>query len=241
VCIEILHQDITRFSMPVMARLAYLFRRHKPTIAHFHYVDLLSPYAWVARLSSVDQVFLTDHGSRPENQRRGRASLARRCLARAIGLPVSRVICVSDYGYRSLVERGLFPPGRCQRIYNGVDLSRVVESRSRAAAFRGRFLIPKGRTVVTQVSWIIPEKGVGDLLEAARLVVAARPSAHFVIVGEGAFRDEYMQKGRELGLNGHPLPGFSLGRSVWLGDRGGDGLWSAGGRDQSGRHPGGGD
>jgi glycosyltransferase involved in cell wall biosynthesis len=203
VSIELLHQDVTRFNVPVMARLAQLFRRHKPAIAHFHYIDLLSPYAWVARLSSVRQIFFTDHGSRPENHRPGRASLPRRCLARAINWPVSRVICVSGYGYRSLVERGLFPPGRCQRIYNGVDLNRVVESRERAAAFRRRFSIPEGRTIVTQVSWIIPEKGILELLEAARLVVAKRPRAHFVIVGEGAFRDEYMKRGRELGMDEH--------------------------------------
>jgi glycosyltransferase involved in cell wall biosynthesis len=110
---------------------------------------------------------------------------------------------VSDYGYRSLVERGLFPEKLCQRIYNGVDVSRVVESGERAAAFRRRFSIPDGRTVITQVSWITPEKGIPDLLEAARLVVDAGAAAHFVIVGEGSFRDEYMAKGRELGLDGH--------------------------------------
>jgi len=203
VSIELLHQDVTRFSVPVMTRLVQLFRRHKPAIVHFHYVDLLSPYAWVARMSSVDQVFFTDHGSRPENHRGGRASLPRRCLARAINWPVSRVICVSEYGYRSLVERGLLPAERCQRIYNGVDLDRVAESRERAGAFRRRFSIPEHRTLVTQVSWIIPEKGILDLLEAARLVLADRPNAHFVIVGEGAFRDEYMAKGRELGLADH--------------------------------------
>ncbi len=62
---------------------------------------------------------------------------------------------------------------------------------------------PSIATLVTQVSWIIPEKGILDLLEAARLVVADRPNAHFVIVGEGAFRDKYMAKGRELGLADH--------------------------------------
>lgn len=203
VCIELLHEDATRFNVSVMARLVTLFRRHKPTIVHFHYVDLLSAYAWIARLSSVDRIFFTDHASRPENHHPALASLLRRCLAGTINWPVSKVICVSDYGYRSLVERGLFSPGRCQRIYNGVDLNRVVASRERAAAFRRRFSIPEGRTVVTQVSWIIPEKGVLDLLEAARLVVATRPSAHFVVVGEGAFRNEYMEKGRDLGLDEH--------------------------------------
>jgi glycosyltransferase involved in cell wall biosynthesis len=203
VSLELLHQDVTRFNVQVMARIGQILRRHKPRIAHFHYVDLLSLYPWVARLASVGEVFFTDHGSRPESHQGRQASLLKRCLARAINWPVSKVICVSDYGYRSLVERRLFPEGRCQRIYNGVDLGRVVESRERAAAFRRRYSIPEGRTVISQVSWIIPEKGILDLLEAARLVVAKRAASHFVIVGEGTFRDEYMAKGRDLGLDEH--------------------------------------
>jgi len=203
VSIELLHQDVTRFNVRVIARVAGILRRYNPRIAHFHYVDLLSLYPWVTRLASGADVFFTDHGSRPEGHRSERASLPRRCLARAINWPVAKVICVSDYGYRSLVDRGLFPKERCQRIYNGVDLGRAVESRERAAAFCRRFSIPEGRTVITQVSWIIPEKGVLDLLQAARLVVAKHPASHFVIVGEGAFRGEYMAKGRELGLEGH--------------------------------------
>ena len=203
VSVELLHDDVTRFNVRVVARVARLLLRYKPRIAHFHYVDLLSLYPWAARLLSRADVFFTDHSSRPEGDRSERASLPRRCLARAINWPVTKVICVSDYGYRSLVDRGLFPEARCRRIYNGVDLSRVVESRERAGAFRGRFSIPDGRTIITQVSWIIPEKGILDLLHAAQRVVAERPASHFVIVGEGAFRDEYMAKGRELGLAGH--------------------------------------
>lgn len=203
VSIELLHRDVTRFDFRVMARIAQIARRHRPRIAHFHYVDLLSLYPWVAWVASVDRVFFTDHGSRPEGNRGERASLPKRALARAISWPVSKVICVSEYGYRSLVDRGLFAAARCQRIYNGVDLVRVVESRERSADFRRRFSIPDERTVITQVSWIIPEKGILDLLEAARLVIAERPAAHFVIVGEGPCRQAYMAKGRELGVDDH--------------------------------------
>jgi glycosyltransferase involved in cell wall biosynthesis len=194
--LDVVQGDVTRFNVQAMARIAQILRRHKPRIAHFHfhYVDLLSLYPWVARLASGADVFFTDHGSCPESHRAERVSLAKRYLARAINWPVSKVICVSDYSYRSLVERALFPAVRCKRIYNGVDLGRVVESRERAAAFRRRFSIPEGRTVVTQVSWIIPEKGILDVLEAARLVLAERTAAHFVIVGEGPFRGEYMAK-----------------------------------------------
>ena len=123
-----------------------------------------------------------------------RAPLLKRLLARAINWPLSRVICVSQYGYRCLTERDLLPAARFAMIYNGVDLQRVGKTGERAAGFLSRFAIPAGRKLVAQVSWIIPEKGILDLLEAARLVAARRADAHFAIVGDGPFREEYMRQ-----------------------------------------------
>jgi glycosyltransferase involved in cell wall biosynthesis len=88
-------------------------------------------------------------------------------------------------------------------IYNGVDLSRVAASAERGSAFRRRFAIPKERKIVLQVSWIIPEKGILDLLQAARLVTSQNPNAHFVIVGDGPFLGEYERRAIDLGLREH--------------------------------------
>ncbi len=203
VSLEVLGHELTRFNVKAMARLVGVFRNQKARIAHFHYVDLMSPYPWLAWLGSAERVFFTDHGSRPDQYRAKRAPLLKQWIARATNWPVSRVICVSDYGQRTLVQRGLVPGRLCQRIYNGVDLSRVEANKERALSFRRRFDIPDGRILVTQVSWIIPEKGILDLLEAARLVVQAHKDSHFAIVGEGPFRREYMIKSRELGLQEH--------------------------------------
>jgi glycosyltransferase involved in cell wall biosynthesis len=187
----------------VISRLAQVLRRHRPRIVHFHYTDFLSFYPWLARLLSAEQVFFTDHTSRPAGHLTRRASLPKRCLARAINLPVSKVICVSDYGYGCFTKRGLFPTRRCEMIYNGVDLSRVTESAERATRFRRRFSIPSDRKVILQVSWIIPEKGILDVLTAARSVVSKNAQVHFVLVGDGPFREEYTKKGVELGLRDH--------------------------------------
>ena len=184
----------------ILSQLARVLRRHRPRIVHFHYVGFLSPYPWLARLLSAEQVFFTDHGSRPESYVIRRASLLRRWVARGINLPLSRIICVSAYGHRSLTGRGLFPAERCEMIYNGVDLGRVAESAERGAAFRRRFGIPNDRKVVLQVSWIIPEKGILDLLAAAQIVASRNEDVHFVIVGDGPFRDEYEHRAREMGL-----------------------------------------
>jgi glycosyltransferase involved in cell wall biosynthesis len=187
----------------VLGQLAKVLRRQAPKVVHFHYTDFLSPYAWLARLLAAEQVFFTDHSSGPANHTGGRASLLKRCIARAITWPLSHVFSVSNYGYRRFTEHGLFPEDLCRMIYNGVDLSRVAESEERGRAFRRRFGIPGERQVVLQVSWIIPEKGVLDLLAAARVVVSQNPTVHFVIVGDGSFREEYMNKAIELGLRDH--------------------------------------
>jgi glycosyltransferase involved in cell wall biosynthesis len=88
-------------------------------------------------------------------------------------------------------------------IYNSVDLSRVSPHSERAAEFRRRYAIPENRTIVTQVSWIIPEKGILDLLEAARRVLQRNEKVQFVFVGEGAFREQYTKDAFAMGLGDH--------------------------------------
>ena len=86
-------------------------------------------------------------------------------------------------------------------IYNSADLSRV--DKSEGTEFRRKHSIPEDRTLVAQVSWIIPEKGIGDLLAAARLAVSQNPKIHFVFVGEGAHRERYTLEAIQMGLEGN--------------------------------------
>jgi glycosyltransferase involved in cell wall biosynthesis len=88
------------------------------------------------------------------------------------------------------------------RVYNAVDLTRDHDPAA-ARGFRLRHGIPEDRLVVLQVSMIIPEKGVGDLLAAAALVVGKEPAAHFVFVGEGPERTSYVKAALEAGLGDH--------------------------------------
>lgn len=202
VTIEILDRAVG-FNWPAMKTMARILRRHRPDILHLHYTGLLSPYPWLARLCSVKKVFFTDHASQPAQHVPKRAVWWKRQLARLINLPLTRVISVSNYGYRCLTARDLVPSARCQMIYNGVDLTRVSPSSERGRAFRERFGIPADKKVVLQVSWIIPEKGIPDLLSAAQRVVEHDSKVHFLIVGEGNFRDEYMSEARAMGLDDH--------------------------------------
>jgi len=202
VSIEVLDHDLGLNSR-ALKRMTRVLRTHRPNILHLHYTGLLSPYPWLAYLLSVEKVFFTDHASQPVAHVPQRASLWKRYLARVINQPLSKVISVSNYGYHCLIARDLFPADRCEMIYNGVDLTRIVESDQHALDFRRRFAIPKQRKIVLQVSWIIPEKGIPDLLAAARIVLAENSNVQFVIVGEGQFRTQYMREAVEMNIGEH--------------------------------------
>ena len=183
--------------------LKQIVRDHRPEILHLHYISFLNLYSWSARLQSVKQVFFTDHHSRPAGHVQSRAPLWKRGVARLINQPLTKVICVSNYGYECMTSFGLLPRNRFEMIYNGVDLARVKTDPQLATEFRRRYSIPEERAIVTQVSWVIPEKGIADFLEAARLVIAQNPNVQFVLVGDGAHREQYMSDAVAMGLEDH--------------------------------------
>ncbi len=208
-------------SLKTGRNLAGITRGHRPEILHLHFTGFLNLYSWIARLQSVKQVFFTDHHSRSAGYIPGRAPLWKRSAARFINGPLTKVISVSNYGYECMTAFDLLPRKRFQMIYNGVDLSRVTADSQRAIDFRRRYSIPADRAIVTQVSWVIPEKGISDFLETARLVTQKNRNVQFVVVGEGAYRDQYMKEAAAMGIED---------RVTWTGmvqDPFGEGVFSA--------------
>ncbi len=180
--------------------LATIARGYRPEIMHLHYVGFLNLYSWIAKFQSVKRIFFTDHHSRPAGYAAPRAAFWKRGLARFVNGPLTKVICVSNYGHKCMSSFGLLPADRFEMIYNGVDLSRVDSDPQRGLDFRRRYSIPADRSIVTQVSWIIPEKGIIDFLETARLVTQQNRNVQFVVVGEGSFREQYMKDAEAMGI-----------------------------------------
>lgn len=180
--------------------LAAIMWEHRPEILHLHYMGFLNLYSWLARLQSVKQIFFTDHHSRSAGYVPRRAPFWKRSAARFINGPLTRVISVSNYGYDCMTAFDLLPQSRFEMIYNGVDLTRVNSDPALALAFRRRYSIPDERAIVTQVSWIIPEKGITDFLETARLVTLHDRNVQFVLVGDGAYREQYMKDAAAMGI-----------------------------------------
>lgn len=202
VSLEVL-ADSAEFSLTAGRELSRILKRYQPEILHLHFTGFLGMYPWVARYRSVKKVFFTDHTSRPAGHVIRQAPFWKRLLVRLINRPLTKVISVSDYGYRCLTGLDLLPKDRYELIYNGVDLSRVAPDARLGAEFRQRYSVPADRIVVLQVSWIIPEKGIPELLQVAQQVVAKTEKVHFLLVGEGAYREQYMKDAQALGLEDH--------------------------------------
>jgi L-malate glycosyltransferase len=190
-------------SLKSLKSLNEILRRHRPEILHLHYTSFLSLYPWLARIRSVRKIFFTDHHSRPAGYVPKREPFWKRAIARLVNLPLTKVFSVSNYGYRCMTSLCLLPRERFEMIYNAVDLSRVCDEAQRGVDFRKRYAIPADRAIVTQVSWMIPEKGIDDVLRTARLVIAQYPRVQFVLVGDGAHREMYTKQAEAMGIGDH--------------------------------------
>ena len=193
-------EDSWQLSFKAAARLFQVLRLHRPSILHLYFTGFPSVYPWMAKLLLVKKIFFTDQGSHPEGFVPARAPLWKRLAMRVINGPLNGVIAVSGYGYRIFTACDLLPESRFHIIYNSVDVERANPGPGKASELRRRNGIPPDRLVVTQVSWLIPEKGLDDLLAAARAVISAEPRAHFVLAGDGSHRHNLERTARELGI-----------------------------------------
>lgn len=192
--------DVRKIRFSASFEFSRILRKYRPEIIHFHYGPFIAPYPWIAKLHGARRIIFTDHGSRPELFIAHRAPVWKRLAAGAINYPVDNVVAVSDHVQRCARELSIFPREKLFRIYNSVDTTRVVQDPSVAAGFRRRYRIPQDRVLFTQVSWMIPEKGITDFLQAARTATARNSRVHFAVVGDGPLLPEHRDSATQLGL-----------------------------------------
>jgi glycosyltransferase involved in cell wall biosynthesis len=182
-------------------RFLQLLRRYQPSIVHLHFMGFMSPLPWLARLHGVEKFFFTDHGSRPEGAR-PTPPPAWKMMAKAIVRhPVDRVIAPSDYVLRFQLAMRNLPATRLRLIYNGIDVERAARASLAPSSFRARFGIPENRVVVTQISWLIEEKGISDFVAAASMVHAVCPQTHFCMAGAGPRLEDQRRAVAAAGLS----------------------------------------
>lgn len=181
--------------------LRRLLARYRPDQMVYAFNGILRLFPWVARLSGVRRIVYYDHSSRAIGYVPRRWAFHKRLIGRFLCRPVSKVISVSGYPARCLETFGIYPGAKIAVVYNGVETRSTTPAEG--AGFRRRFGIAADCFLVTQVSWLVPEKGIEILLEAAAQVLRVEPNAHFAVVGTGPCRSEYEALARQLGISAH--------------------------------------
>ena len=184
------------------ADLRKLLAEFRPEVLLLEFTPFLSSIPWVARVAGVPRVYFVDQGSQPEGWVGTPAPWWKQVVARIITWPLARVLSISDFNLRSIRTRGLVAPGKTVRLYNAADTSRP-HNRDLGTVFRARHGIPADAIVVAQASWLIPEKGIPDLIEAVRLARASEPRLHLVLAGDGPQRGAYEALVASSGLKEH--------------------------------------
>ncbi|RIL04734.1 hypothetical protein DCC79_16495 [bacterium] len=112
-----------------------------------------------------------------------------------------RVVTVSRDQCHMLLRRGV-DRRRIALIPTVIDSGAFAARMGDAAASRSALGLPGDAAVITLIGRLTPQKGVEDLLDAARLVCDARPEARFLIAGHGPLREDLEARAAGLGLNG---------------------------------------
>lgn len=111
----------------------------------------------------------------------------------------AKVVCVSAAIADQLRRWGVRSE-QLAVIADGVPLPDGADSSERAARLRARLGISADRKVVGTIGALVPEKDQATFLRAAAQVVKARSDVTFVVVGDGAMRDELLAQRDALGL-----------------------------------------
>ncbi|MFN2427710.1 MAG: glycosyltransferase [Candidatus Binatia bacterium] len=156
------------------------------------FLFLASGYAWLASRALAGVRLVTSaRNCKPE------ANPLRRVLLKAAFRASARVICNSCEMERYAQSYYGAPPDRTCVVLNGVDTERFGLPRR-----------PHDGLRIGTVGRIEKQKNLGVFLDAAALVLAARPDARFEIVGDGSLRGRFEAEVAERGLVGIvSLPG----------------------------------
>jgi glycosyltransferase involved in cell wall biosynthesis len=183
------HGEIDPFAL-LAARGA--LARARPAVAHLHSAHAHALGVPAARWAGVPAVVV----SRRVDFRVRTNPFSRWKYA----LPVDRYLCISE-GVRAAMLASGVGAERLRLVPSGVDLDEVRAAGAEPAPdLRQLAGVPADAEVLGTVASLAPHKNHALLLEAAGPVIAARPRAHFVWLGEGECRSALERRRRELGL-----------------------------------------
>jgi alpha-1,3-rhamnosyl/mannosyltransferase len=153
----------------------------------YHIID--NSYGHLAHSLDPARTIVTSHGGTPITWRQWNTpgpSIWLFDRAFAGMLKAARIIIVSDYSKREIVEHYDYPPERIHVVHHGVDRRYRPLSREARTTARATYLAPDNRFLILHVGSCIARKNVELLLEAVARLRHGGLAVRFLQVG-GSF------------------------------------------------------
>lgn len=183
-----------RFDPRILGDLVRVGRERGARILHVHGYAAADFGRLAARRLGIGLV-LHEHFADPRMP--GYQGLADRALASL----TDRAIAVSASTRDFLVRERHVPAGRVRLIWNGAPLDEFAPVAPAVARETRRSLgVAEDALVVGTIGRLNEQKGHRFLIEAAPALLASRPRAHVVIVGDGDLRDALQAQAATLGI-----------------------------------------
>lgn len=125
-----------------------------------------------------------------------------------------RVIAVSNHTKKAIVKDYGIPADLIEVVHNSIDIDNVQPLDSDNAYKYLSRMKQNGYRVVVNIGRLTVQKGLPNLLYAAKEVVARAPKTLFLIVGSGEQEIELLQLSAELGISRNVIfTGFQRGKN----------------------------
>jgi glycogen(starch) synthase len=129
-------------------------------------------------------------------------------------LMADRIVAVSGHTKRMIMEDYNIPEDKIEVVHNSIDRELMAPLDSSNAYRYLDSLKADGWKVVTNVGRLTVQKGLFNLLHAAREVIARQPKTIFLLVGSGEQYHELVHLAAELGIGRNVIfTGFQRGKN----------------------------
>lgn len=184
--------------------------------------DIIHAHDWLTCRASLRAKMLTGkplivHMHSIESDRAGRAfggnPMVREIEAMTLQV-ADRVIAVSQFTKDNIVREYNVPAGKIDVVHNHFDADNLVASESENVYRYLTYMKGLGYRVVVNVGRHTIMKGLPNLLQAFKEVVARAPKTFLLLVGDGEQRHELVHLAADLGIADHVFfAGFQRGKN----------------------------
>src|SRR3954470_8281373 len=143
---------------------------------------------WAARVRGVPAIVHTVHGMPVNEYMSGAQRKVLLSIERAAARYADRIICVCQSNADEVLELRIGRPDNTQVVVSGVQADAIKGGDG--SRVRAELGIPADAPIVGSITRLMDQKAPLDLIAAVAEVLAQRPDAHALVVGEGPMEAE---------------------------------------------------